>query len=164
VTTPGEIRLGVGADEIGAPLKDYLVARLETDERLAWIRDFSDDPGATASPYAAVGIRTAEALAREEIDRAILVCGTGIGMCIAANKVPGIRAAVVHDAYAAERSVLSNNCQIMALGSRIIADVSAYRLVDEWLSYVFDTGSPSALKLKVIEDYEFTTAIRQSSS
>jgi ribose 5-phosphate isomerase B len=159
-----KIRLGVGADEIGAALKDYLVSRLEGDERLSSIRDFSDSAERPPSPYSSIAIAVSEALAREEIDRAILVCGTGIGMCIAANKVPGIRAAVVHDAYAAERSVLSNNCQIMTLGSRIIADVSAHRLVDEWLGYEFDTSSPSAAKLKVIDDYELTTAIRQSSS
>jgi ribose 5-phosphate isomerase B len=160
----GKIRLGVGADEVGAALKDYLVSRLKGDERLSSIRDFSDDAERPPSPYPSIAISVSEALAREEIDRAILVCGTGIGMCIAANKVPGIRAAVVHDAYAAERSVLSNNCQIMTLGSRIVADVSAHRLVDEWLGYRFDTGSPSAAKLKVIDDYELTTAIRQSSS
>jgi len=70
------------------------------------------------------------------------------------EQVPGIRAAVVHDSYAAERSVLSNDCQIMAMGSRIIAGVSAYRLVDEWLGYEFDPTSPSAAKLRLIEEYE----------
>jgi ribose 5-phosphate isomerase B len=75
-------------------------------------------------------------------------------MSISANKVPGVRAAVVHDGYSAERSVLSNNCQVMTLGSRIIAEVSALRLVNEWLGYEFDPASPSAAKLQVIEDYE----------
>jgi len=163
VTPAKGLRLGIGADEIGMALKDYLVAELVGDQRLASLRDFSDgEPGST-SPYPVVAIRVSEAVARGEIDRAILICGTGIGMCITANKVPGIRAAVVHDSYAAERSVLSNDCQIMALGSRIIADVSACRLVKEWLGYEFDSGTPSAGKLKLIEDYEHATGVRTSS-
>lgn len=157
------LRLGVGADDIGAALKDYIVAQLAGDSRMAWIRDFSDDDTGPTSAYPVVAIRVSEAIARGEIDRAILVCGTGIGMCITANKVPGVRSAVVHDSYAAERSVLSNNCQVMALGSRIIADVSAYRLADEWLGYEFDPGTPSAAKLKLIEELELATGVVRSS-
>ena len=154
------IRLGVGADDIGAALKDYIVAQLAEDSRLTFLRDFSDEDAGGSSAYPVVAIRVSEAIAHGEIDRGILICGTGIGMCITANKVPGVRAAVVHDSYAAERSVLSNNCQVMALGSRIIADVSAYRLVTEWLGYEFDSGTPSAGKLKLIEDYESTMGVR----
>ena len=152
----GRIRLGIGADEIGAGLKDYLVSRLARDERLESVRDFSHEFEPT-SPYPFVALRVGQALAAGDLDRAILICGTGIGMCISANKVPGIRAAVVHDSYSAERSVLSNNCQVMALGARVIADVSAHRLVDEWLGYEFDPDSPSAAKLDVIEAYEVAT-------
>ncbi len=158
------IRLGIGADDIGSGLKDYLLARLGDDDRLSSLRDFSAEGPESEGPYPVVAIRLAEALGRGEIDRGVLICGTGIGMCIAANKVPGIRAAVVHDAYAAERSVLSNNCQIMALGSRIIADVSAHRLVAEWLGYEFDPHSASAAKLRLIESYEIKSALIRSSS
>ena len=154
------IRLGVGADGIGAALKDYILAQLARDSRLTFLRDFSDEDAGQTSAYPVVAIRVSEAIAHGEIDRGILICGTGIGMCVTANKVPGVRAAVVHDSYAAERSVLSNNCQVMALGSRIIADVSAYRLVTEWLGYEFDSGTPSAGKLKLIEDYESTMGVR----
>ncbi|MGA2530113.1 MAG: RpiB/LacA/LacB family sugar-phosphate isomerase [Acidimicrobiales bacterium] len=148
------IRLGVGADELGAPLKNYLVRMLANDSNFAMVRDYSEGEADPTCPYPVVAIRVAQAVALGEIDRGILVCGTGIGMSIAANKVPGVRAAVVHDGYSAERSVLSNNCQIMTLGARIIADVSAHRLVKEWLGYEFDPGSASAAKLQVIEDYE----------
>ena len=158
--TPGQgLRLGVGADDIGSSLKDYIAMRLAGDPRLTVLRDFNDHDLDAESAYPVVAIRVAEAVAQGEIDRAILICGTGIGMCITANKVPGIRAAVVHDSYAAERSVLSNDCQIMTLGSRIIADVSAHRLVDEWLGYEFDPGSPSAAKLRIIEEYEVATGV-----
>ena len=148
------IRLAIGADDLGAALKDYLVKALADDPRLAFVRDLSDGEADPTSPYPIVAIHVAEAVARGEVDRAIPICGTGIGMCITANKVPGVRAAVVHDTYSAERSVLSNNCQIMTLGARIIAEVSAHRLVNEWLCYEFDIGSPSAAKLQVITEYE----------
>jgi len=149
-------RLGIGADDIGAELKDYLFKSLVQDPRVSTVRDYSDDRTDPTSSYPVVAIRVAQAISRSDIDRAILVCGTGMGMSIAANKVIGIRAAVVHDGYAAERSVLSNNCQVMTLGSQIIAEVSALRLVTEWLGYTFDPSSPFAAKLQVIEDYEST--------
>jgi ribose 5-phosphate isomerase B len=147
-------RLGLGADDVGASLKEYLLSNLENDPRLASIHDFGEDRENESRPYPVMAIRVGEAIVRGDIDRAVLICGTGIGMCIAANKVPGIRAAVVHDDYSAERSVLSNNCQIMTLGSRIIANVYAHRLVSEWLGYQFDPRSASAAKLEIIEEFE----------
>jgi ribose 5-phosphate isomerase B len=131
-----------------------LLKSLGQDPRVSTVRDYSDDRADPTCSYPVVAIRVAQAISRDEIDRTILVCGTGIGMSISANKVPGVRAAVVHDGYSAERSVLSSNCQVMTLGSRIIAEVSALRLVNEWLGYEFDPASPSAAKLQVIKDYE----------
>jgi ribose 5-phosphate isomerase B len=83
-----------------------------------------------------------------------LLCGTGIGVAIAANKVPGIRATVAHDSFSVERSVLSNNCQILTLGQRVIGLQLARRLAKEWLDYVFDPNSPSGPKVTEISDYE----------
>ena len=151
-------RVGVGSDDIGKPLKDHVLAELGADARVGSLRDYSDE-FAKDSPYPAVALRVAEAIAAGEIDRGILVCGTGIGMSIAANKVRGVRAAVVHDGYSAERSVLSNNCQIMTLGSRVIAPVAASRLVQEWLGYRFDETSSSAAKVRVIEIYEAASTL-----
>ena len=74
----------------------------------------------TASSYPSVAIAAGEKIRAGEADRAILVCGTGIGVAIAANKVPGIRATVAHDSFSVERSVLSNDCQILTLGQRVI--------------------------------------------
>ena len=89
-------------------------------------------------------------------DRGLLICGTGIGMAITANKVPGIRATVAHDSYSVERSVLSNNCQVLTLGARVIGPELAARLVDEWLTYTFDDASPSAARVALIDRYEAT--------
>ena len=89
-----------------------------------------------------------------EADRAILVCGTGIGVAIAANKVPGIRATVAHDSFSVERSILSNDCQVLTLGQRVIGLQLARRLAKEWLGYVFDPSSPSNAKVAEIIEYE----------
>lgn len=148
------LRLGIGADEIGEDLKQHLVALLQNHPRLQSLREFSFADGEAGCSYPKVAIRIAQAIRRGEIDRAVLICGTGIGMCITANKVPGVRAAVGHDSYSVERSIESNNCQILTLGSRIVAPTLAYRLVDEWLSYEFDPQTPSSVKLEVIADFE----------
>ncbi|HEY8445529.1 MAG TPA: ribose-5-phosphate isomerase [Thermomicrobiales bacterium] len=145
--------LAVGADNAGAALKNILKKHLENDPRVE-VRDFGvpDEHDTTAYPH--VGLAVAEAVARGEAKRGLLVCGTGIGMAITANKVPGIRATVAHDSYSVERSVLSNNCQILTLGARVIGPELAKKLVTEWLSYEFDPNSPSAAKVAVITEYE----------
>lgn len=148
--------LAVGADNAGAELKNGLTSMLADDPRVE-VRDFGvagpDDP--TAYPH--VGLAVAEAVARGEARRGLLVCGTGIGMAISANKVPGIRATVAHDSYSVERSVLSNDCQVLTLGARVIGPELARRLVDEWLGYRFDPASASAEKVAVISRYEAAT-------
>ncbi|MCD6056838.1 MAG: ribose-5-phosphate isomerase, partial [Thermomicrobiales bacterium] len=113
------------------------------------VPDASDDRA-----YPLVGIDVAQAVARGEARRGLLVCGTGIGMAISANKVPGIRATVAHDSYSVERSVLSNDCQVLTLGARVVGLELAKRLVDEWLGYEFDLGSQSAAKVALISEYE----------
>ena len=87
-------------------------------------------------------------------DRAILFCGTGIGVAIAANKVDGIRAATAHDSFSVERSVLSNDCQVLTMGQRVVGVELARRLAREWLGYTFDPSSASASKVKVLTDFE----------
>ena len=145
--------LAIGADNAGAELKNALRRRLEGDPRVE-VRDFGVPDAADATAYPHVGLEVAEAVARGEARRGLLVCGTGIGMAITANKVPGVRATVAHDSYSVERSVLSNDCQVLALGARVIGPELAKRLVDEWLSYEFDPSSASAEKVAVISEYE----------
>lgn len=146
-------RVVVGADDAGLAYKDLIKADLETDPRVAEVVDVGVyDPGPT--PYSEIGIAAASRIAAGEADRAILVCGTGIGMAISANKVDGIRATTAHDSFSAERSVLSNNCQVLALGQRVIGSELARRLAHEWLGYVWDPGTPSQAKVAVIEEYE----------
>ncbi|MFT4284771.1 MAG: RpiB/LacA/LacB family sugar-phosphate isomerase, partial [Protaetiibacter sp.] len=84
------------------------------------------------------------------------VCGTGLGVAIAANKVPGIRAVTAHDGFSVERAVLSNDAQVLCLGQRVIGVELARRLVREWLDHRFDPRSASAEKVAVIGRYEAT--------
>ncbi len=143
--------LALGADAAGTTLKNALRDRLRNDPRVT-IRDFGDAGDEIDYPH--IGLAVAEAVARGEVDRAVLVCGTGIGMAISANKVPGIRATVAHDSYSVERSILSNNCQVLTLGARVIGVELASRLVHEWIGYEFDPSSASAAKVATISEYE----------
>jgi ribose 5-phosphate isomerase B len=104
--------------------------------------------------YPVVAIAAATIVARGDADRALLVCGTGLGVAISANKVPGIRAVTAHDSYSVERSVLSNNAQVLTMGERVIGLELARRLVTEWLGYRFDPESASADKVRAIDEYE----------
>ncbi len=152
-----QLRLVVGSDIAGFDYKEAIKADLEKDPRVAGVVDagvYAED--LDKESYGSVAIRGAEMIRAGEADRGIFICGTGIGVAIAANKVPGIRATVASDSYSVERSILSNNCQVLTMGQRVIGLELARRLAKEWLGYTFDTASPSNEKVQVISDYEFT--------
>ena len=147
------LRIVVGSDEAGYEYKEALKADLESSELVESVIDVGvDSSGQT--PYPTIAISAAELVAAGSADRALLVCGTGLGVAIAANKVSGIRAATAHDSYSVERAVLSNNAQVLTFGQRVIGLELARRLAREWLTYHFDENSPSAQKVKVLTDYE----------
>jgi ribose 5-phosphate isomerase B len=149
------MRIAIGADYAGADLKNIIKSRLATHPDLQII-DFGVPDAETTTAYPHIGLDVARAVAAGKADRGLLICGTGIGMAITANKVPGIRATVAHDSFSVERSVLSNNCQILTLGARVIGHELASRLVNEWLTYEFDDTSASADKVALIDAYEAT--------
>jgi ribose 5-phosphate isomerase B len=100
-----------------------------------------------------VARRAALLIAAGRADRALLVCGTGLGVAISANKVPGVRAVTAHDSYSVERAILSNDAQVLCFGQRVIGLEVARRLLREWLGYRFDPASPSAAKVAaIVED------------
>lgn len=148
-----KLRIVIGNDEAGVEFKTALKDLLEADERVESVLDVgvgSND--STAYPHIAVD--AARKVAAGEADRALLICGTGLGVAIAANKVPGIRAVTAHDSYSVERSVLSNNAQVLTFGQRVIGLELAKKLVNEWLSHRFDENSSSAAKVEAICSYE----------
>ncbi|MBE1514883.1 ribose-5-phosphate isomerase [Nesterenkonia halotolerans] len=151
-----QFRIAIGSDEAGYSYKGALKADLEADPRVSEVIDVGvgDDSDKTAYPNIAVA--AAEHVAAGRVDRALLVCGTGLGVAISANKVKGVRAVTAHDAYSVERAVLSNNSQVLCMGERVIGKELARKLVDEWLKHKFDPSSASAEKVGAITRYEDT--------
>ncbi len=146
--------VAVGSDDAGVNLKNFIRDQLQGDQRVDEVIDFGVADADDKTAYPVICIRAAEAVARGEADRAVLFGGTGLGEAISANKVSGIRAVVAHDPYSIERSILSNNCQVLCLGERVVAPELADRIVGQWLGYEFDPSSASAEKVQVITDYE----------
>ncbi|WP_019809063.1 ribose-5-phosphate isomerase [Saccharomonospora halophila] len=147
------LRIVVGSDDAGLSYKDALKQDLAADPRVAHVVDVgvgADEH--TAYPH--VAVTAARRVADGEADRALLVCGTGLGVAISANKVPGIRAVTAHDSYSVQRSVLSNDAQVLCVGERVIGLELARKLVSEWLGHRFDEASPSAEKVAAITGYE----------
>jgi len=157
------LRIVVGADSAGYEYKEMLRQDLESDPRVAEVIDV----GVSADDdidYPHIGVAAARLVAAGDADRALLVCGTGLGMAISANKVPGIRAVTAHDSFSVERAVLSNDAQILTFGQRVIGRELARRLAREWLAYTFDPTSASATKVAAIRDYDDAAAVSTSQA
>ena len=142
------MKLAIAGDGAGQPLVTVLLQYLNTGTHE--VTDLSPAKG-TAEYYADTAARVARAVRDGQFDRAVLVCGTGIGVCISAHKVPGIRAALAHDAYSAERAVLSNNAQILTMGARVIGPEHAKTILDTWLRLEFDPQGRSARNVAAID-------------
>ncbi|KDR72896.1 hypothetical protein GALMADRAFT_125737 [Galerina marginata CBS 339.88] len=150
-------RIIIGCDDAGLLYKNTIKADLLKDPRVVDVVDVGvNDDEHTA--YVHVAVSAAQKVASGQADRAILICGTGLGVAIAANKVPGVRAITAHDSFSIERSILSNNAQVLCMGQRVVGIELARRLVKEWLGYEFDLASPSALKVDLISQYEMVPA------
>lgn len=148
-----KLTIVIGADDAGFDYKEILRADLAADPRVTNVIDVSvSADGHTAYPH--IAVKAARLVAEGRADRALLICGTGLGMAISANKVTGIRAVTAHDSLSVERAVLSNNAQVLTFGQRIIGLELARRLVKDWLGYTFDPQSASAEKVAAITDYD----------
>ncbi|MCT2362332.1 ribose-5-phosphate isomerase [Kocuria marina] len=148
-----KLRIVIGGDDAGFDYKEALRQDLEADDRVESVVDVGvSHTENTAYPH--VAVEAARKVASGEADRALLICGTGLGVAISANKVSGIRAVTAHDSYSVERSVLSNNAQVLCMGQRVIGLELARRLAKEWIGYAFDPASASAAKVDAITDYE----------
>lgn len=147
------MKLAIAGDSAGEGLSkilaDYLKDRFEVSE-------ISRTDAGPDAFYANLSDRVAGQVMDGTYDRAILVCGTGIGVCIAANKVPGIRAALCHDTYSAERAALSNNAQIITMGARVIGSELAKAIADAWLRETlnFDPQGRSAGNVCAIDEVD----------
>ena len=143
--------IAIGCDHGGFRLKATV---LEVVGELGYQVEDVGTHSSESVDYPDFAHRVAELVSSGQVQCGILICGTGIGMAISANKVKGIRATTAHDVYSVERSVLSNNCQVLTLGARVVAPELAWTLVDRWLDLEFDDSSPSAAKVQIITDYD----------
>jgi ribose 5-phosphate isomerase B len=135
------MKIAIGCDELAYKLKEIIKAFLEeqSDVEIELVKDCGVEENESID-YPDIAERVAKSIMSGECDRGILICGTGIGMAIAANKFPGIRAAQVCDPYSAERARKSNNAQIMTLGALTMGPETAKYLVGIWLKCEFAGG------------------------
>jgi ribose 5-phosphate isomerase B len=154
----------LGADDAGLGLLQVIADDLKArGVAVETVRPDDLGPAASATDgstsetedvdYPDVAERVAVAIRDGKADRAILICGTGIGMAIAANKVRGVRAALAHDVYSAERARKSNNAQVLTMGARVIGPEAAKTVVHAWLESEF-AGGASTRKVEKIDDLE----------
>ncbi len=140
--------IAIGCDPNAAAAKKELIAFLE--KKGYPVTDFgSEDP-----IYANVAVDVAKAVAAGKYDRGILICGTGIGVSLAANKVKGAYAALLSDVYSAERARMSNDCNIACFGAFTLGIMHMKRLAEEFLTKEFEPGCASQPKVDRIREYE----------
>ena len=142
------MRIAVAGDSAGEELAKILADHLAQSYDVVEMSRTSEGPDAY---YADLSDRVASAVIAGEVDRAILICGTGIGVCLAANKVPGIRAAQCHDTYSAGKAATSNNAQIITMGARVIGVELAKDIADAFLTSSFDPNGRSAGNVRAID-------------
>ncbi len=138
------MKIALGGDSAGKPLVDVIEAHLKAAGKHE-VANLSQ-----SGYYADLSATVAGKVKDGDYDRAILCCGTGIGVCISANKVPGIRAALTHDTYSAAKAATSNNAQIITMGARVIGPELAKAIVDAWLASEFDPKGASAANVEAI--------------
>ena len=142
------MNIAIGCDPNADALKQILVNHITSLGHQ--VTDYgSDDP-----IYANTALEVAKAVAGKKHERGILLCGTGLGMSLAANKVSGAYAVPCSDSYSVERSVLSNNANILTLGAKVVTEEIAKRLVTLWLSLSYVAGGSSEPKIQRIYEIE----------
>ncbi|KAK8188288.1 ribose 5-phosphate isomerase B [Phyllosticta capitalensis] len=149
-----KLRIVVGCDDAGLSYKNTIKADLEKDPRVESVVDVGVNGNQDKTAYPHVAVDAAKLVSEGKADRALLICGTGLGVAISANKVPGVRAVTAHDSFSVERAILSNNAQVLCMGERVVGLELARRLAKEWLGYRFDPQSASASKVQAIDEHE----------
>jgi len=145
-----ELTIAIASDHGGYELKQQIIKFLEENKvSYADLGTYSTE----SVDYPDIAIPCAEAVARGEYEKGIIICGTGIGVCIAANKVKGIRAALCHDTFSARMSRMHNNANILTMGGRVIGPGLATAIVKEWLAADFE-GARHERRLNKISEYE----------
>ncbi|QKX60628.1 uncharacterized protein TRUGW13939_07774 [Talaromyces rugulosus] len=148
------LRIVMAGDDAGVDYKLAIKALLEKSPLVESVVDVGVTTTSDKTAYPHPAVEAAQRIAAGQADRGLFICGTGLGVAIAANKVPGIRAVTAHDPFSVERSVLSNDAQVLCFGQRVVGIELAKKLALDWLTYRFDPKSSSAAKVQAINDYE----------
>lgn len=151
------LRVVVAADPAGVDYKEAIKADLQANPAVDEVIDAGCAPGENPA-YPHVAFPAAQIIAEGRADRGIFVCGTGMGMAMSANKVPGVRACTAHDSFSVERLIMSNDAQVLCLGQRVIGRELARRLASEFLGYTFDSTSHSKANVDLINRLEAAQA------
>ena len=141
--------IGIGSDHGGFELKEIIKKHLES--RGEQYRDYGTYSEASCD-YPVYGRAVAKAVAAGDCDRGIIICGTGIGISIAANKVPGIRAALCSDCFSAQATREHNDANILALGARVLGQGLALKIVDTFLDTPFSGDDRHSRRISMIEE------------
>lgn len=145
------MRIAIGADHAGWPLKEEIVRHLrERGHEVSDLGTHSADPVDYPDYAGAVG----EAVRSGQAERGVLVCGSGAGACVAANKIPGVRAAVCHDTYTAHQAVEHDDVNVLCLGSRVLGPALAREVVDAWAQARFTGDERHRRRLDKVEAIE----------
>jgi ribose 5-phosphate isomerase B len=133
------LKLVISSDHAGFPLKEEVRAYLaQAGHEVADLGAYNTEP----SDYPDFAEKVGEALKRGEAQRGILICGSGVGVCVAANKIPGIRAGICHDTYSAHQGVEHDDMNALVMGARIIGVSLAFEIVNAYVGAVFNTTEP----------------------
>lgn len=148
------MKLVIGCDDAALSLKNIIIDYLKKTRNIEFV-DVGIFSDVDKELYPRIAQKAVAVIRdkKNEIDYGILLCGTGIGMALSANKFKGIKAAVCHDVYSAERAKKSNNTNIITMGARVIGPETAKKMVDIWLDSEF-AGGGSTSKVEVIEQFE----------
>ena len=145
------MRLVIGSDHAGFPLKATVVAHLrQAGHEVADVGSFDPNP----VDFPDIARQVAAAITGGKAERGIMVCGTGVGACIAANKIPGIRAALCHDVYSAHQCVEHDDVNVMCLGAQIVGDKLAMELIDAFLKAEFSTEEHFRRRVRKLHEIE----------
>ena len=147
------MKIAIGSDHVGSELKPVIMEHLQSKGHD--LHDFGAY-SAESTDYPIYGIQVAEAVAKGEYDLGILICGTGIGISLAANKVKGIRACTCSEPYSAQMARRHNNANVLCFGARVVGSELAKMIVDAWLEAEYE-GGRHARRVQEIMDYESGT-------
>ncbi|KAH8691316.1 putative ribose-5-phosphate isomerase B [Talaromyces proteolyticus] len=154
MSDPKPLRIVMAGDDAGYDYKIAIKQLLEKSPLVESVVDVGVTSTSDKTAYPHPAVEGAKLIAEGKADRGLFICGTGLGVAIAANKVPGIRAVTAHDPFSVERSILSNDAQVLCFGQRVVGIELAKKLALDWLTYRFDPKSASAAKVQAISDYE----------